>query len=130
MTTKKHRRAALSACLVVVALVSAACVSGPLPPGPRIPAELAPAGFVEHEYFIDGQARSYAPVGTWTSDGVWAAETTGSAAYRTRVIVRRPAEAADFNGTVVLDWVNVTAQFENAVTSLEARERYNSLGSP
>ena len=45
------------------------------------------------------------------------------AAYTTRIIVTRPVDAADFNGTVVLDWVNVTAQFENAVTSLEAREQ-------
>ena len=29
-----------------------------------------------------------------------------------------------FNGTVVLDWVNVTAQFENAVDSIEAHEMY------
>ncbi len=34
----------------------------------------------------------------------------------------RPKSEKRFNGTVMLDWVNVTAQFENPVDSLEARE--------
>ena len=32
--------------------------------------------------------------------------------YRTRMIVRRPADPADFNGTVVVEWQNVKAQFD------------------
>ena len=37
-------------------------------------------------------------------------------------MVFRPRSDERFNGTVLLDWVNVTAQFENAVDILEARE--------
>ena len=37
-------------------------------------------------------------------------------------MVFRPKEQQRFNGTVMLDWTNVTAQFENAVDTLEARE--------
>ena len=37
-------------------------------------------------------------------------------------MVFRPASQQDFNGAVLLDWVNVTAQFENGVDSLEAHE--------
>jgi len=69
--------------------------------------DLAPFGYEEQEYFVSGTA-------------VDAGGTT--APYTTRIIVTRPQDVADFNGTVVLDWVNVTAQFENAVDSLEARE--------
>ena len=70
-------------------------------------ADLAPFGYEEQEYFVSGTAVD--------------AEGT-EAAYTTRIIVTRPVDPADFNGTVLLDWVNVTAQFENAVDSLEARE--------
>src|SRR3546814_13763180 len=40
------------------------------------------------------------------------------------IIVRRPLDPAKFNGTVILDWVNVTAQFENAVDTLEAHQLF------
>ena len=45
-----------------------------------------------------------------------------TAPYTTRIVVFRPRSQERFNGTVLLDWVNVTAQFENAVDILEARE--------
>ncbi|CAB4698446.1 MAG: hypothetical protein F2667_04210 [Actinobacteria bacterium] len=70
--------------------------------------DLAPFGYTEEEFLVSGTARA--------DDG------TTTAPYTTRVIVFRPERRADFNGTVLLDWVNVTAQFENAVDTLEARE--------
>jgi hypothetical protein len=69
---------------------------------------LADIGYTQAEYFVSGVARSL--------DG----KTT--APYRTRIIVTRPSSAARFNGSVLLDWVNVTAQFENAVDTVEAHE--------
>jgi hypothetical protein len=70
--------------------------------------ELGPFGYTEAEYFISGTARQ---IGSATT-----------AAYTTRIIVTRPIDPADFNGTVLLDWVNVTAQFENAVDTIEAHD--------
>src|SRR5438067_13658443 len=35
-------------------------------------------------------------------------------------MLSRPVDPTKFNGTVLLDWVNVTAQFENAVDTVEA----------
>ncbi|MGH7899601.1 MAG: alpha/beta hydrolase domain-containing protein, partial [Candidatus Binatia bacterium] len=70
--------------------------------------DLGDFGYVEHEYFVSGTAKRH---------GSTAAET---AQYVTRIIVARPAAASAFNGTVVLDWVNVTAQFENAVDTVAA----------
>ena len=69
--------------------------------------QLAPFGYQQREFFVSGEARA--------ADGT-------TAPYTTRIVVFRPRSDADFNGTVLLDWVNVTAQFENAVDILEARE--------
>lgn len=70
--------------------------------------EMADVGYIEEEYFVSGTAVSKA--GGPDAD------------YVTRFIIRRPADAASFNGTVLLDWVNVTAQFENAVHTLNAHD--------
>lgn len=70
--------------------------------------DLAPLGYVDQEYFVAGRAKVQ-------PDGA-------EADYVTRIIVTRPLSAAAFNGTVVLDWVNVTAQFENPVDLLESHE--------
>ncbi len=69
--------------------------------------QLKPFGYQEREYLVSGRAR---------------AEDGTTAPYTTRIVVFRPRSDERFNGTVLLDWVNVTAQFENAVDILEARE--------
>lgn len=53
-------------------------------------------GWVEEEFFVGGTARTYTTP----------AET--EAPFTTRILVRRPTDPADFNGTVILDWNNVT----------------------
>lgn len=91
-------------------------LTGPIPDdaGPRGHAlwdswyDLSELGYVEEEYFITGQARS--------------ATGAEDAEYTTRFIIRRPADAANFNGSVFMDWVNVTAQFENAVDTLHSHD--------
>ncbi len=69
--------------------------------------DLEPFGYEEQELFVSGTAVNG---GGATAD------------YTTRVIVARPSDPAAFNGTVLLDWVNVTAQFENAVDTMLSRE--------
>jgi hypothetical protein len=71
-------------------------------------------GYEEAEYFVSGTARDRA--------------TGATAPYTTRIIVTRPSDKKRFNGTVLLDWVNVTAQFENAVDSLEAHRMLTREG--
>ncbi|MEQ1438846.1 alpha/beta hydrolase domain-containing protein [Fontimonas sp. SYSU GA230001] len=77
--------------------------------------DLAELGYAEEEYFVSGSAKSHA-------------DPAQSAAYTTRILVRRPLDATRFNGTVILDWVNVTAQFENAVDTLEAHQLFHRDG--
>jgi len=65
--------------------------------------------YVEKEYIVSGDATKYAPVGEFASDGLWEVEAAGEAPYTTRVLVRRPQDLDNFNGTVVVEWLNVTA---------------------
>ena len=72
------------------------------------PVPLGLAGYTEQEFFLKGTATGYAPVGTWGSDGRWAPRPAETAPYETRILVRRPADPARFNGTVVVEWLNVS----------------------
>ncbi len=65
-------------------------------------------GYRESEYFISGTASSYIASDVLTEDGMWSAQAADSAEYRTRIVVLRPDNAADFNGTVVVEWLNVS----------------------
>src|SRR5437016_3654513 len=69
--------------------------------------DLKRAGYVEHEYVAAGTATSYKAITALSRDGRWKFAPATKAAYRTRVLVRRPANAADSSGTVVVEWLNV-----------------------
>lgn len=69
---------------------------------------LQTVGYVQHEFVAQGTAASYRAVGELPTDGRFELETGDGADYRTRVIVRRPEKASDFNGTVVVEWLNVS----------------------
>ena len=43
------------------------------------------------------------------SDGKWTITPTSTAPYETRILVRRPTNPAHFNGTVIVEWMNVSA---------------------
>jgi Alpha/beta hydrolase domain len=86
-------------------------VTGGTHDGPfnTMPSGLADAhGYVEEEFFIEGEASAYQPEGELPEDGRWAVTAAGTAPYKTRVIVRRPADSDDFDGTVFVEWLNVT----------------------
>jgi hypothetical protein len=72
------------------------------------PLELAANGYVQQEYFASGTAYTFDPTSA-PSDGDWTIKPTTSAFYRTRILVRRPADTSRFNGTVVVEWMNVSA---------------------
>jgi hypothetical protein len=69
---------------------------------------------VVEEYRMSGEATAYASPGGGRPDpsGRWGAEAIEAARYRTRLLVVRPADPALFNGTVVLNWQNVSAGAE------------------
>lgn len=72
------------------------------------PLPMGPAGYTQQEFFLRGTATGYLPATKWHSDGRWAAKPAETAPYETRILVRRPANPAHFNGTVVVEWLNVS----------------------
>ncbi len=67
-------------------------------------------GYVEEEYFVSGAATAYAHEGEWGTDGEWAvAAGADTADFTTRIVVRRPADPSDFDGTVLVEWLNVSS---------------------
>ncbi len=76
--------------------------------GSPVTVDLIRAGYVQHEYVASGTATSYKANGTLTGDGRWSFVHDGRAPYRTRVLVRSPADRARFSGTVVVEWLNVS----------------------
>ncbi len=71
--------------------------------------DLAADGYAQHEYAASGTATSYTVDGSLTGDGRWTFAPGTTAPYRTRIVVRAPATAAAFSGTVVVEWLNVSS---------------------
>lgn len=69
--------------------------------------DLAAAGYTEREFFAAGQAQRYR--GALPGAQATAQVIDSGWPYRTRVLVRTPP-AAKFNGTLVVEWANVTAR--------------------
>ena len=65
-------------------------------------------GYKQSEYFFSGTAKAYTPIDPLTSDGQWKVSATSSAPFTTRIVVNRPIDPRDFNGTVVVEWLNVS----------------------
>jgi hypothetical protein len=70
--------------------------------------DLAKSGYLGEEYFLSGVAQSYAQQGERGTDGRWSARPDARAQYATRIVVRRPQNPARFNGTVLVEWLNVS----------------------
>jgi hypothetical protein len=93
---------------------AAATFTGPVTVGhvieplSALPLDLAANGYVEQEYFASGTAAAFKATSE-PSNGKWSATPTTTATYRTRILVRRPKNPAHFNGTVVVEWMNVSA---------------------
>jgi hypothetical protein len=116
--------AAFTAAILCLPLIAEAGVPNPTITGP-IPATVTPGdpsrnypflatdvdlaqyGYVEEEYFMQGTANQY----TTPAGATGAVISTGNP-YKTRLLVRRPISASAFNGTVLLEWYNVTNGFD------------------
>ena len=76
------------------------------------PLELDEHGFVEEEYILSGTANVY----DWSADPndplvVRYSDTP----FATRILVRRPADAAQFSGTVIVETMNPARRFDMAI---------------
>ncbi len=75
---------------------------------------LSKVGYEKSQFFLSGTARAYVPVSPLTSDGTWKISTGASAPYTTRIAVYRPIDPKKFNGTVVVEWLNVSGGTDDA----------------
>lgn len=114
-------------------------VEGPITGGSGRPTlvstslDLAALGYEQHEYFVHGSARSFTSAEPLQSDGRWTVTPSERAPYTTRIVVYRPVDPANFRGTVVVEWLNVSAGFDTAPDWLAAhnvmmRERVIWIG--
>jgi hypothetical protein len=93
---------------------AAATVTGPITTGDIVEPltarnqNLPARGYLQREYFVSGTAHAFVATST-PANGRWTIEPTTSASYKTRILVRRPSDPSKFNGTVVVEWMNVTA---------------------
>jgi Alpha/beta hydrolase domain len=124
VVTRVPKRAVLAALavasfLAVPSFSHAAVIEGPIPgavPGdPLSPVlsdtypffstwlDLGRSSYVEREYYLSGAADAYGRTGT---------KLAASIPYTTRIVVRRPRFNFRFNGTVLVEWQNVTAGYD------------------
>jgi alpha/beta hydrolase family protein len=96
---------------VASAQVASPTIEGPIPGSPFIQTttfNLATVGYMQEEYFISGTATGYTNAGDLGVDGKWTVTPASTAAFKTRIVVYRPTDASQFNGTVVVEWLNVS----------------------
>jgi Alpha/beta hydrolase domain len=92
-------------------------------------ANLGQYGYVEEEFFFQGNAARY----NTTQPQQTATVISTNNPYKSRMIVRRPSDPARFNGVVVVEWVNVTSGYNydllwQASSDFFMREGYAYVG--
>jgi hypothetical protein len=101
----------------VVLLATASCVQGPITPSSGITLgsgsyDLTQLGYQKSEFWLFGPSRTYSLTAPIPSDGKLVAApdpSTPAGDFKTRLVVHRPIDPAKFNGTVVVEWLNVSA---------------------
>src|SRR5579862_4164620 len=71
------------------------------------PLDLSKFGYVEEEYIVSGAANVY----DWAENNSLTVKTP-NAPYATRILVRRPANASKFSGTVVVELMGNPRRFD------------------
>lgn len=83
--------------------------------------DLAEVGYQQKEYFISGTATSYINTSEMLGDGHWSVDPADAAAYTSRIVVARPIDPEDFNGTVIVEWFNVSGGLDAAPDWLQTQ---------
>jgi hypothetical protein len=107
-------------------------------PATRATADLL-QNYVQEEYFVSGVADVYTynvspvPGEVVLQPASPSLPQTENVPYTTRIIVKRPANPADFSGTLVIEWWNSTAGFDTApvwdpMAEFAAREGWIYVG--
>jgi hypothetical protein len=109
--------------LIATSAVAGAAVPTPTvsqpPAGHGIPfdttaVDLSGPGYTEREFLISGEAQAFRNSGALGNDGEWTVTPGATAPFVTRMLVREPTNPAHFNGTVVVEWLNVSGGVDAA----------------
>jgi len=87
--------------------------------------DLAKQGYIEEEFFISGMARLYDIPRDQMSNATPADPVHP---FKTRIVVRRPMSVSKFNGTVIVEWTNVSEGFDNEVEWFHSGEHFVRSG--
>jgi Alpha/beta hydrolase domain len=74
--------------------------------------DLGRVGYTLEEFFLESTATSFEPASPLGADGYWQVVPAAQAPFTTRLVVCRPADPGAFTGTVILEWLNVSAGFD------------------
>lgn len=136
-----------------LALLACALLAGPAFAGPTDPVTVSlppegqgdafmtglrlvedlPREYVEEEFFVAGESTLFNYAHNPPLGPTDITEVASHVPYQTRIVVRRPAHRLQFNGSVVIEWLNSSAGFDSAPVwdqSAEyfAREGYVYVG--
>jgi len=70
--------------------------------------DLSEVGYQSSEFLLSGTANAYTSAAPLTADGMWTVTAAEAAPFVTRVVVYRPTNPKKFNGTVLVEWLNVS----------------------
>src|SRR5271166_5956113 len=70
--------------------------------------DIAELGYGAQEFFVSSTASSYTSADELSADGQWTVTPADTADYTTRIVALTPTDPATFNGTVLVEWLNVS----------------------
>ena len=82
----------------------------------------AAVGYEQSEFFLSGTATAYASRTPLAKNGRWRVTPEATAPYTTRIVVYRPIDSSRFDGTVVVEWLNVTGGIDAPAAWLNAHD--------
>lgn len=86
-------------------------------------------GYTVEEFFFSGTANAYSSSAPLSTDGKWSTQPSGETAdYKSRMFVYRPVDPSHFNGTVVIEWLNVSAGIDTPTEWVTAHTEFMRQG--
>lgn len=136
MRRTTHRVAGVRLIMALAVVLVAASCAQPITTGtnPNLGSNfnLSQVGYQRSESYLVGNAQTYsltAPIPTNGKLQVAAQPRTTAGFYRTRLSVIRPIDPAKFNGTVIVEWLNVSSGLDLAFDWTMAHNEMIRLGA-
>lgn len=118
---RRFRKALIAAgttTLITLTPAVDAAVTGPVSGQPTMLGStslgLSSVGYQSQEFFVSGKARSFTNTTPMTTDGKWSTKVVDQKDFKTRILVYRPTDVTKFNGTVIVEWLNISGGTEAA----------------